>query len=209
MKTILPPSISGDKSVKEAADAVSEALDAVTDLIPVELIYSRIDSLPEEILDNLAWQFHADGYDDTADIEIKRSQIRAAIAIHRYKGTAFAVRQTVEALAGGAKVKEWYDYGGEPYHFRIEGMPDAVQSGNAVDNLTRAIDSAKNVRSWLDELRWRRELNMVKHYTMATAVHRDIMAALPKVSPVSVMHKKHFVTGTYIFKEIWIGGKNG
>lgn len=209
LKPILPSSISGDKGVKETADAVSEALNAVTDLIPMELVYSRMDSLPEEILDVLAWQFHVDDYDDTANIETKRRQIRTAIAIHRYKGTVFAVRQVVDSLAGGSKLKEWYEYGGKAYHFHVEGMPDEVRSGAAVDTLTRAINNAKNVRSWLDELIWHRELRMVKRFTMATGVYKEITITLPKLRPVDVVQTKHFTMAAHIFKEIWIGGKNG
>lgn len=209
LKTILPSSISGDNGVQEAADAVSDALNAVTDLIPMELVYSRIDSLPEDILDVLAWQFHVDDYDDTASIGTKRSQIRTAIAIHRYKGTVYAVRQVVDNLAGGAKVKEWNEYNGKPYHFRVEDMPDEVRSGTAVDNLTRAIDNAKNVRSWLDELMWHRELSMEKRYAMATAIHKDIHISLPTLRPVSVVQTKRFTMATQVHKEIWIGGKNG
>ncbi|WP_432643625.1 phage tail protein I [Acidaminococcus sp.] len=209
LKLVLPSSISGDKGVKETADAVSEALNAVTDLIPMELVYSRIDSLPEDILDILARQFHVDDYDDTANIETKRSQVRSAIAIHRYKGTVYAVRQVVDNLAGGAKVKEWPEYNGQPYHFRVEGMPDEVRNGTAVDNLTRAIDNAKNVRSWLDELIWYRELSMVKRHAIATAVHKDINISLPTLLPVSVVQTKRFIMATQVFKEIWIGGKNG
>ena len=59
----------------------------------------------------------------------------------------------MEALAGGAKVREWYEYGGNPYHFRVEQMPDKVRCGGSVEAFTRAIENAKNVRSWLDELK--------------------------------------------------------
>ncbi|WP_297026508.1 phage tail protein I [uncultured Dialister sp.] len=209
LKTILPASISSDPNVQNAADAVSLSLATIINLIPAELVYSRIDKLPDDILDILAWQFHVDDYDDTVDIDVKRRQIKTAVAIHRYKGTAFAVRQVVDNLAGGAGVKEWYEYGGEHYHFRVENMPDEVKSGKAVDTLVRAIDNAKNVRSWLDELRWSRDGGVAKYYGIATDTHKDIIIGLPKVEPINAAQKKYFAAATYIFKDIRIGGTNG
>lgn len=80
LKSILPTSISEDENVRKTADAVSNELTAVTTLIPNVLVYSRIDQLPENLLDLLAWQFHVEDYDDSADIDIKRKQVKTAIA---------------------------------------------------------------------------------------------------------------------------------
>lgn len=209
LKSILPTSISEDENVRKTADAVSNELTAVTTLIPNVLVYSHINLLPEKILDLLAWQFHVDDYVDAASIKIKRKQIKTAIAVHRYKGTAYAVRLVVDALAGGAKVREWSEYGGKPYHFRVEQMPDRVRCGEDVDALTRAIGNAKNVRSWLDELRWQRELGVRKRYAIAAEVSKEITVGLPKINNVDVIQSNRFATAVFLFKEIWIGGKNG
>lgn len=209
LKSILPTSISEDEGVKGTADAVSEELTAVTDLIPIALVYSRINLLPEKILDLLAWQFHVDDYDDSARIEIKRKQVKTAIAVHRYKGTAYAVRLVVDGLAGGAKVREWPEYEGKPYHFRVEQMPDMVRCGEDVNALVRAIGSAKNVRSWLDELRWSRELEVRTRYAIAAGVSKEIHVGLPKINNVNAIQPNRFATAVFLFKEIWIGGKNG
>ena len=209
LKSILPTSISEDENVRKTADAVSNELTAVTTLIPNVLVYSHIDQLPENLLDLLAWQFHVEDYDDSADIDIKRKQVKTAIAVHRYKGTVYAVKVVVEALAGGAKVREWYEYGGNPYHFRVEQMPDKVRCGGSVEAFTRAIENAKNVRSWLDELRWQRELKVRKRYAIAAGVSKEITIGLPKINNVDVLQPNRFATAAFLFKEIWIGGKNG
>ncbi|RGX53810.1 phage tail protein I [Anaerotruncus sp. AF02-27] len=119
------------------------------------LIYPRISELSGEVLDELAWQYHVDGYDATAsDIE-KRRMILDSPTIHRYKGTVYAVEQIIAAVFGDqGKVTEWFDYGGSPYHFKVEVY--CIDRGAGEADILRAeqlVNVAKNLRSILDEIR--------------------------------------------------------
>ena len=120
------------------------------------LMYSNIDSLKDDdfghsLADELAWQFHVDYYDQKADIETKKKLVKQSIKIHRKKGTPQAVIDLLQtAFPTEAVLLEWFEYGGEPYHFRI-----IVSEFEDVDvsEFLKALDTVKNARSYLDELR--------------------------------------------------------
>lgn len=86
---------------------------------------------------------------------VSRIVIRACINSMHYAGTTKALSQRVEALSDTAKVVEWFDYEGEPYHFKIDiAISDmSVRMSAALFNkLNKEIIIYKNVRSTLDEL---------------------------------------------------------
>lgn len=117
------------------------------------LMYSNIDSLPDNdfghsLIDELAWQFHCDYYDKTADIKTKRNLVKQSIKIHRTKGTPQAVTDLLQtAFPSDAILLEWFDYGGEPYHFKII---TSEFEGYDEEKFLKALNSVKNARSYLD-----------------------------------------------------------
>ena len=119
------------------------------------LIYSNLDNLKDDdfghsLADELAWQFHVDYYDKAADIETKKRLVKQSIKIHRTKGTPQAVMDLLQtAFPSDAVLLEWFDYGGEPYHFKI--VTSAFDGYDLTKFLT-ALDSVKNARSYLDEV---------------------------------------------------------
>lgn len=118
------------------------------------IINPRIEELGDAVLDELAWGRHVDGYDAMAPVEEKRRLVMSSKQMHKYKGTAFAVEQTLADVFGGrAQLREWFEYDGIPKHFKVE--VDCVDKGASADDLRRAerlIMAAKNLRSQLDSL---------------------------------------------------------
>lgn len=83
------------------------------------LIYCCIDTLQEDVLDMLAIDFKVDWYNTSADIEAKRNMIKDCIKIHKHKGTVYAVETALKNIHQKSTVEEWFEYGGQPYFFRI------------------------------------------------------------------------------------------
>ena len=149
MINIIPQSISGDKTVRELCQVLDNFLFPIDKDTRLSLIYSKIDTLPIEVIDLLAWQLHVDSYDLAADDDARRSIVKTAILDHRYKGTPWALTQAVRLVVPDGKIKEWQDYGGNPYRFKVtteQGLGSAMH----LQNLLRVIANSKNVRSWLD-----------------------------------------------------------
>ncbi len=140
-----------DESAKGLCYAVQKQLARVIEQIQSLSIYNYIDGQTNEILDELAWQFHISEYTHDLPIDIKRNLVKVAILNQRTRGTKGAVERVATDIFGESKVEEWFDYGGEPYHFRvITSNVDANQ--NQAEAFRKTIDTTKNLRSVLEEI---------------------------------------------------------
>ena len=149
---ILPPNLLADKKINAAARALDDELQKITAATRNALLLPRLDELPEEVIDLLAWQWHVDFYEPIGmDIETKRKLIKNSIAWHRIKGTPAAVERVVSAVFDTSHVQEWFEYGGKPYHFKVI-TEDVTTDPNVLARMRRAINAAKNTRSWLETI---------------------------------------------------------
>ena len=203
---ILPSSLQADKNVVYASKAATDSINKVTTETVNELIMSRIDELPEPVVNSLAWQLHVDTYSEDLDISQKRELAKNAIKDHKYKGTSWAVKSVVEVLLGYAKVEEWFEYGGSPFHFRVNGSFGPVPSGDKLQSLVGAIYEAKNVRSWLDGVAFQRQKTVIKHLAVPMTMHKEIKVGMPDVGPQHAAMDKAVSIPTYIFKEVKVNG---
>ena len=174
LKTIAPPSINNDKNVQALCDAIDVKLREIAAASGLVLLLPRLDELPEEIVDELAWQYHVDFYDYSADIEKKRALVRQAIAWHKRKGTPAAVEEVCTAVFKSARVYENWEYGGEPYHFQVRLIEEGIPDESVIDNLHRAIAETKNTRSWLDGLSFYREIIGKLYFMLVVAQHKSV-----------------------------------
>ncbi|MBO4779885.1 MAG: phage tail protein [Selenomonadaceae bacterium] len=149
---ILPESILRDAKLRASAEALDVELEKLSAAIREVLHLPRLDELSGRILDYLAEEFHCDFWEPLylSDDE-KKSMIRESIAWHRIKGTVAAVEKIAAMVWRDCEISEWFDYGGEPYHFRIKtrgfkSTPDGFKT------FLRMIDAAKNVRSVLEKI---------------------------------------------------------
>ena len=120
LKQLIPPNLLKDENIKALVESIEPEFEKVKQEIINVLIYPRIDELNEEILDLLAWQFHIEGYELATTIGEKRNLVKKAIELHRYKGTKYAILEVLKALNLEGDVKEWFEYGGQPYKFKVE-----------------------------------------------------------------------------------------
>lgn len=174
LQQILPSSIASDKTVQDITKAISAKLQLINRQTELILLLPRLDELSEALIDELAWQYHVDFYDYQADIVKKRALVRNAIAWHRYKGTPAAVEEVCTAVFRTAKVFEWRQYDGEPYHFQVRLIEEGIPDNRVIDNLERAIQVTKNTRSWLDGLSFYRELMATIYLAKVMWVHKNV-----------------------------------
>lgn len=203
---ILPSSLQADENVENAAKAVTASINKVTAETVNELIMSRIDELPEPVVNSLAWQLHVDTYREDLNIVQKRKLVKNAIKDHKYKGTSWAVKSVVEVLLNYAKVEEWFEYKGSPYHFRVNVSDGPIVNGESLQSLVTAINEAKNVRSWLDGVAFQRQKTVIKHLAVPVTMHKEIKVGMPDVGPQHAAMDKAVSIPTYIFKEVKVNG---
>ena len=115
-----------------------------------------IDNLPPDALPHLAEQYHITGNEGwlqcQSDSE-KRALIKKAIELHRYKGTKYALIKVLNSLNINGEIQEWFEYNGEPYHFKISiFLQNCPYNEKVFDSLKKMIEEYKNVRSVLEEI---------------------------------------------------------
>lgn len=142
-----------------------EDLSADHDLLA---LYGRIDELDETMLDILAWDFKIDWWDGNAPLEKKRELFKTHFIIHRQLGSIGAVETAITSRYNGAKVTEWPEYGGQPYHFRIDvDLGEIFGSGEILDDLLYRARFYLNVRSVLDGVTFMTERKKQLFYGLA------------------------------------------
>lgn len=131
----LPLALRNDPSVVALAEALADVLVARLPEIDRLLIYPAIDTLDEPLLDILAYDYKVDWWDPEYTLEEKRRTLKDSWRVHRLLGTRAAVETAISAIYPHTQVLEWFEYGGEPYHFRLD-----------INITNDTIDSAKQRR---------------------------------------------------------------
>lgn len=137
----LPQVLGDDAGMSALAQAVAAILEKRNDEISTVAIYTRIDELPEELLDILAHDFKIDWWDRAYSLDTKRAILKSSWHTHRILGTKEALTTALRALYGKFEVREWWEYGGQPGYFRVE-----TESFQLICDLTRFTDTLSAVK---------------------------------------------------------------
>lgn len=148
---LLPVWMQEDESVKGLALGSSEVTKAIDARLRLLSRWDQLDQLSEVELDEMAWELNIQWYDSTAAIEKKRAVIRNSDRVHATLGTSYAVAQIVTDYFGAGEVREWYEYGGKPHHFKIlSDNPELVN--NNLERFLKLLGTVKRRSSWLDAI---------------------------------------------------------
>lgn len=190
----LPQSLDKE-NVQEVAKVVDDTLLSFDKTIAEVLIYPAIDMLGSELINTLAIQMHCDFYDDTLPLAVRRNLVKNSIAWHRIKGTPAAVEQMIQTVYQTGVVEEWFDYGSEPFFFKVN-LGDSQITTQKIKNLIKMINASKNVRSWLEVLRFSKSIDITRYLGCFADVHKKY-EIIPGI-----------VQGGDISSSIFIGGHN-
>ena len=156
MLSILPIVLAEDPEMYARASVIAGSIADRLPEIDTARIYPRIDELPEDLLDILAYDFKADWWEYDATLAEKRASFKKIFYIHRHKGTKASVETAVGAIFPGSSVEEWFEYAGEPYHFRMEVPIRAAQAvsddQSYKSRVFYLVDYFKNLRSVLETI---------------------------------------------------------
>jgi phage tail P2-like protein len=147
----LPDVLKNDEGMLALATAISDALAERPGEIESILIYTRIDSLPEELLDILAFDHKVDWWDANYPVEVKRRLLKESWAVRRRLGTVFSLKTALSAIYPLAQLEEWFEYGGgEPFHFRIYLDLQQLEETPDREKILRTIQFYKRLSAHLD-----------------------------------------------------------
>jgi hypothetical protein len=95
-----------------------QMIDVLNNIKLISLFYNY-DNLTEETLNELALMLNVKWYDVEADIDVKRHLIQHSDEVYLYLGTAKGIQLVFEAWEVTVYVLEWFNYGGDPYHYKL------------------------------------------------------------------------------------------
>ena len=111
--------LQNDANMQALAAAIAAELEKLAREPRLAQIYTRIDELDATMLDALAADFKVDWWRPDAALEEKRYALKVSWYVHKHLGTKSAIETAVADYLGTGKVEEWFEYGGQPHHFRV------------------------------------------------------------------------------------------
>lgn len=187
---LMPPNLHGEKEKALATAWDKEYRKVCRFALRASMVFGFVMELDEEMADHLCLSLDIKGYKADLPLDKKRMLIRSALLNYARLGTKAAVEDAVGIIHGGTTVQENWEYGGQPYYFRV-----AVDAGqepvpeNPVGRLLDTIMEYKNVRSWLQGI----TVDVIE----PGAIHT---AALPELGT-------SLIVDPYRVKEMVAGGK--
>lgn len=146
---LLPESLKKDSFIKALAEAVEIQLkEAYAEAETLSLL-TDVENISEELLDFLAFQRNVNFYDSSLPLETKRKLVQKGVYLHQIKGTPAAVEELISTLFGQGRVIEWFEYGGEPFYFKVRTNNFTVV-GDQTEKFIKSLESVKNKRSRLE-----------------------------------------------------------
>lgn len=151
---ILPASLIGIPEVQALSFAIGNAVHKMIAYADLISINGMIDYLPESVLNLLAIELRSQYYDESMGIDTKREIVKKTILWYHHAGTPSAVQELIETIFGIGEVVEWFDYGGEPYRFKIK--TNTVITEDAISRFNKIIKEVKNTRSHMEGIETQR-----------------------------------------------------
>ncbi len=167
---ILPLALRKDEYVQAAGYALKETARMLLDKVDQTSVYATLMTIPEDIIDLLAEELRAQYYDTSLPIADKREAVRKALPWHCRAGTVSAVRELTNLvwMSDSAKVQEWFEYGSDPYLFRILLGTDMNIEEELIDAFLDAVWKVKNTRSHLESITFMRQFNNILYFGAAS-----------------------------------------
>lgn len=146
---LVPNFILGDKNGWALAKAIEKMLDIFHEKVQ-EGIDTALnpDKMPEWRLDEVAREDNIFWYDFNAEISVKREMVKSASRIYSTLGTKSGTENAAKDFCGDARIQEWFEYGGEPAHFRI--YSNSSEAAENAGEIVRSVDGVKRLSAVLE-----------------------------------------------------------
>lgn len=144
---LLPNYFSGKPEIEALGYAIREGTRLLYRYTEQAYLYSNFEQLPEKMLDLMAAELRTQYYEGDLDIETKRKLIKNTLSWYMKAGTCEAVQELIETVFGIGELEEWFEFGGEPYTFKVAVSED--MTAERLNEFYRLVKKIKNARSRL------------------------------------------------------------
>ena len=154
---VFPVALQRDQPSAALADVTARLLARRPEEIERLRIYPAIDRLDEGLLDILAYDFKVDWWDANYSLEEKRRTLKDSWRVHKLLGTKAAVEMAISAIYPQTTVQEWFEYGGRPYHFKLQlDLTGTFWTEERPRRILERVNFYKSLRSHVDGLEYTR-----------------------------------------------------
>ena len=148
---LLPQFMRSDGAVRGLAAGLNSIVPTLAEAVSKMSTWDCIDKLSEAELDALAWELNILWYDKTASIDAKRDVVKNSDLVYQHLGTKFAVENVIKSYFGDGKVQEWFEYDGEPGHFRVTSNNPSL-SEERINDFLALLNKVKRSSAKLDSV---------------------------------------------------------
>lgn len=143
--------------------ALSKAFGEMTrylyDTLQSVIFWADINSADDMLLNSMAAEIDCPFYENGMSIEQKRELIAVSDIYNRRTGTTSAVDKLIAAAFKNGNIQEWYEYGGNPYCFKINMDSSSSKSEmNDFNYFFSMLRKIKNARSKLEVINISKDL---------------------------------------------------
>ena len=148
---LLPAFMKNDEACIGLSEGVNKVSSRLAERIKLLTTWNQIDKMSSAELDLLAEELHISWYDKLAAIEVKRNIIKQSDMVHAKLGTNWAAMQVINEYFGESKIIDWYEYGGEPGHFKIQTLNQSILNSKA-NAFMQILEKVKRKSAHLDAI---------------------------------------------------------
>lgn len=148
---LLPAFMQTDAANISLAGSVNTIVEELYSKIVLFSTWDKIDYLKSDELDMLAEELHISWYDKTAAIDVRRNIIKESDLVHAKLGTNWAAKQVISKYFGEGEIVDWYTYGGEPGHFKVQTLNQSILK-EKYEQFISILDKVKRKSTQIDSI---------------------------------------------------------
>lgn len=136
------------------------------------MFYQNLSVLDDSVLDLMAAELKTQYYSSALDREAKVRLIQNTMRWHMLAGTRTAVEELVTTVFESDGVKEWFEYGGDPFYFKINTELDF--SSDIFSVFRDMIKKVKPTAVTLEHVLLKKDLFLPMQVQCGTAVEESV-----------------------------------
>ena len=148
---LIPQFMREDDAVRGLAAAIDDIIPGLAASIKTLSTWDHIDEMGDAELDALAWELNIPWYESTASLAIKREVIKNSDKVYKHIGTKWAVENIIKTYFGDGYIMEWFEYDGEPGHFRVYSSNPSLRD-ERLDEFVALLNKTKRASAKMDEI---------------------------------------------------------
>lgn len=177
----LPSWLSNETNVKALSYAASRQIKKVLAYSDAAKVYADVMKCTHAVLDMLAFELQIPKYKDSYSLDTKRRMVLNGLVYWLRMGTAGALEDLCSDIFSNAVMTEWFDYDGEPGHFRITTNNRRI-TDNDVREFHKVINTVKRLSAHLDAVEIILDLDsMQEGMTFGTSTYTEMTLECGKI----------------------------